>query len=142
MAKSGIMPWIDYQYTPKRKDYLLESVELMRQYLELMKPLFVVSFERKTSKIVRGNFVGRYNAKDLWPTVGVPEIHYWTDPGEILNIGMALQQVPRLTQADFPQATEERKLPTCQRMRNASSTYHCFIQAPTSIPLKIASGAG
>lgn len=50
-----------------------------------------------------------------------------------------------LTEVDphaLPQATEERKLPTYQRKRSASSMYHCFIQAPTSTPLKIAPGAG
>lgn len=86
-ANNALLPWIDYQYTSRRKLHRPESAELMRRYLELVKPLIVATFERKTSGVVRANFVGLWSAHDFIPQVGDVQIQYWTHPGTVTGAG-------------------------------------------------------
>ncbi|USW55082.1 hypothetical protein Slin15195_G084010 [Septoria linicola] len=88
LAEAGLLPWVDYQYTPKRRPLREESAELLRQNLSALRPLIVPTFEGNVCMIVRNNFVGIYREKGvLLGMVGRPEIQYFTDSGEIRNKG-------------------------------------------------------
>lgn len=88
LSRASLLPWVDLQYTPKRKHHRMESAELLRQYLGAVRPLIVPTFERNTSNIIRYNFVGFHESHGLLDIVGVPEVQYWTHPGEISGLGM------------------------------------------------------
>lgn len=87
IATSGIFPWVDYQYTPKRKLHLEAAAELLRQYFDTTKPLIGITFERRTSGVVRANWVSLYSGHDFYDQAGIPAIQYWTHPGEVTNRG-------------------------------------------------------
>lgn len=111
ITEKHILPWINFQYTLKRKDYREDSAELMRRYLAAIEPLVVMSFERQTSGALRTDFVGIWSKHDFHPDVGVPEIHYYTHRG---NVGRANSNVKV---AEFPVKDEE-----------------CYIQLPSIHP--------
>jgi hypothetical protein len=111
MADKSMLPWVDYQYTTKRDSYRWESAELMRQYLEAVRPLIVPSFEKATSSILRQNFGALYSEHDFHPWVGVPSIQYYTDRGKIFNLGNSARY------AEWPVDPED-----------------CFIQIPSLHP--------
>jgi hypothetical protein len=59
----------------------------MRQYLDAVRPLIVPSFEAHVSAILREDFGALYHQHEFYPIVGVPEIHYYNERGEISNQG-------------------------------------------------------
>ncbi|KAI5360479.1 hypothetical protein Slin14017_G086540 [Septoria linicola] len=65
LAEAGLLPWVDYQYTPKRRPLREESAELLRQNLSALRPLIVPTFEGNVCMIVRNNFVGIYREKGV-----------------------------------------------------------------------------
>lgn len=87
LADNAILPWVDYQYTTQRDAYRWESAELMRQYLGVVRPLIVSSFEKGVSSVLRKDFGALYNEHEFHPMVGVPEIHYHNHRGEIFDEG-------------------------------------------------------
>ncbi|KAK4891095.1 hypothetical protein LTR27_010302 [Elasticomyces elasticus] len=87
VVNDGALPWIDYQYTPRRKLFRKESAELMRQFLGTTQPLIAVTYERRTSGVVRANFVGLWSGHDFLPIVGEPDIQYWTHAGDVTGLG-------------------------------------------------------
>lgn len=87
LADNAIFPWVDFQYTTKRDDFRWESAELMRQYLDAVRPLIVPSFEKGASSVLREDFGALYSEHEFNPMVGIPEIHYYSDRGKISNQG-------------------------------------------------------
>lgn len=87
LVEKAILPWINYQYTPKRDDFREDSAELMRQYLAAVKPLIVLSFERRTSGVLRADFAGIWSKHDFHPDVGAPAVQRYTWRGQIFGAG-------------------------------------------------------
>lgn len=87
LVEKAILPWINYQYTPKRDDFREDSAELMRQYLAAVKPLIVLSFERRTSGVLRADFAGIWSKHDFHPDVGTPAVQRYTWRGQIFDAG-------------------------------------------------------
>lgn len=78
-----VLPWVDYQYTPKRTAFRDESAEYLRQILAEYRPLVVPTFESRTSAVVRGNFMGHWQSPTSLPFMGVPTIRYFTNRGKV-----------------------------------------------------------
>lgn len=85
----SLLPFVDFQSTPKHKSRLSESSSILRKYIATAKPLLVLSFEQRTSAVIGTNFLGVYKGKRLTHIAGIPRIQYSTDPGQILNAGTA-----------------------------------------------------
>lgn len=111
ITKQAVFPWINYQYTPKREEFRHDSADLMCKYLAVIQPLVVLSFERRTSGVLRADFAGVWSKHDFHPDVSVPEIHYYTHRGEIFGAGT------RLKLAEVPVEDED-----------------CYIQLPSIHP--------
>ncbi|GAB1737900.1 hypothetical protein NU219Hw_g2372t1 [Hortaea werneckii] len=111
LVDAQVLPFTDYQYTPRRDAYREESANLMRQYFEMVQSLIVVTMERRTAGVVRANFVGLWSAHDFLPDVGEPAIQFWTDPGQVSGLGNK-----------------------SKRAENEVEPEHCFIQVPSFHP--------
>jgi hypothetical protein len=107
----SLLPFVDFQSTPKRDARLAESSSILRQFMATAKPLIVLSFERRTSAVIGTNFLGVYKGKRLTPVAGIPRIQYFTDPGKISNAGTV-----NMTGENAPQPED------------------CFIQIPSIHP--------
>ena len=84
---ASLLPFVDFQYTPKHNARIEESTMVLRNYMASAKPIIVMTFEKRTAAIVGTNFVGAYSGKHLTPIAGIPRIRYYTDPGEVSHRG-------------------------------------------------------
>jgi hypothetical protein len=100
-ADNAILSWVDYRYTTKRDAFRWESAELMRQYLDAVRPLIVPSFEHGVLSVLREDFGALYHEHEFSPMVGVPEIHFHNHRGEIFNKGK------KAIRAEFPVVADE-----------------------------------
>lgn len=133
----GLFPFVDYQYWPKHTELLRDIMELSRQYIEVTKPLVVVTLSKSLSCVVQSNFSNPTTTnwpreaetfddvvigsqaravRDWIPAVGNLHLAYYTDPGE-LRYAKAVQYGQNRTTPEFsPQPND------------------CFIQIPSIHP--------
>lgn len=112
LLDASVLPFVNFQYTPTRKTHHAESAALLRQYIAAIKPLFVLTYETRTSGVVGDNFVGTYSPdRNIVPIAGIPRLRYFTEPGEVSGKGTRVKKA-----------------------ENAVNEEECFIQIPCLHP--------
>lgn len=76
-------------------------MKMLRQIIQSSKPLIVACFEKNTADILLEDFVGYWNRPLAFAEyVGNPEIHYYTDRGDISNAGNSAKKAEHEVDAE------------------------------------------